>query len=114
MKANLTKFCAVILLAAQTIVLGQKTEVSVQKGKVIAETATQSVAIGAGRKAILTANEKTTVTVDNPLVSDALQLYKLIEAEKEHSDLKIDSVFILVGKADKEEIIGALYFEVPN
>ncbi len=114
MKANLTKFCAVILLAAQAIVLGQKTEVSVQKGKVIAETATQSVAIGAGRKAILTANEKTTVTVDNPLVSDALQLYKLIEAEKEHSDLKIDSVFILVGKADKEEIIGALYFEVPN
>jgi len=114
MKANLTKFCAVILLAAQTIVLAQKTEVSVQKGKVIAETATQSVAIGAGRKAVLTANEKPTVTVDNPLVSDALQLYKLIEAEKEHSDLKIDSAFIMVGKADKEEIIGALYFEVPN
>ena len=114
MKANLTKFCAVILLAAQTIVLAQKTEVSVQKGKVIAETATQSVAIGAGRKAILATNEKTTVTVDNPMVDDALKLYKLIEAEKEHSDLKIDTVFILVGKADKEEINGALYFEVPN
>ena len=114
MKANLTKLCAVILLAAQTIVLAQKTEVSVQKGKVIAETATQSVAIGAGRKAILAANEKPTVTVDNPLVSDALQLYKLIKAEKEHSDLKIDSAFILVGKAEKEEILGALYIEFPN
>jgi len=33
MKANLTKFCAVVLLAAQAIAVGQKTEVSVQKGK---------------------------------------------------------------------------------
>lgn len=114
MKANLTKFCAVILLSAHTIVLAQKTEVSVQKGKVIAETATQSVAIGAGRKAVLTANEKPTVTVDNPLVSDALQLYKLIEAEKKQGNLKIDSTFILVGKADDEEILGALLFEFPN
>ena len=114
MKANLIKFCAVILLAAHTIVLAQKTEVSVQKGKVIAETATQSVAIGAGRKAILAANKKPTVSVDNPMVDDALQLYKLIEVEKEQGDLKIDSAFIMVGKADKEEIIGALFFEFPN
>jgi len=114
MKANLTKFCAVVLLAAQAIVFAQKTEVSVQKGKVIAETATQSVAVGAGRKAVLTANEKPTVTVDNPFVSDVMQLYKLIEAEKEHGDLKINSAFIMVGKADKEEILGALFIEFPN
>ena len=114
MKANLTKFCAVVLLAAQTIVLGQKTEVSVQKGKVIAETATASVTVDAGRKTVLTPDEKPTVTVDNPLVSDALQLYKLIEAEKEQSDLKIDSVSIMVGKADKDEGAVALYFEFPN
>ena len=114
MKTNLIKLCAVILLAAQTIVLAQKTEVSVQKGKVIAETATQSVTVGAGRKAVLTANEKPTVTVDNPFVSDIMQLYKLIEAEKEHGDLKIDSTFIMVGKADKEGILGALFFEFPN
>ena len=114
MKANLTKFCAVILLAAQAIVVGQKTEVSVQKGKVIAETATASVAVEAGRKTVLTPDKKQTVTVDNPMVDDALQLYKLIEAEKEQGDLKIDSAFIMVGKADKEEIVGALYFEVPN
>jgi hypothetical protein len=114
MKANLTKFCAVVLLGAQAIVLAQKTEVSVQKGKVIAETATASVAVEAGRKTVLAANTKPTVTVDDALVDDALQLYKLIEAEKEQGDLKIDSAFIMVGKADKEEIVGALYFEVPN
>lgn len=114
MKANLTKFCAVILLAAQAIVLAQKTEVSVQKGKVIAETATQSVAIGAGRKAILAANEKPLVTVDNPMVDDVLKLYKLVEAEREQGDLRIDLVLIMVGKADKDEGVGALYFEFPN
>lgn len=114
MKTNLTKFCAIVLLAAQTIVLAQKTEVSVQKGKVIAETATASVAVEAGRKAVLTPDKKPTVTVDNPLVDDALKLYKLIEAEKEQSDLKIDSVSIMVGKADKDEGAVALYFEFPN
>ncbi len=74
MKANLTKFCAVILLAAQTIVLAQKTEVSVQKGKVIAETATASVAVDAGQKAVLKKNANPLVTVDSPLVHDALEL----------------------------------------
>jgi len=114
MKANLTKFCAVVLLAAQAIVLAQKTEVSVQKGKVIAETATASVAIEAGRKTVLSPDEKPKVTVDDPLVDDVMKLYKLVEAEREQGDLKIESVFILVGKADREEIIGAIFFEFPN
>ncbi len=114
MKVNLTKFCAVVLLAAQAIVLGQKTEVSVQKGKVIAETATASVTVDAGRKTVLTPDEKPTVTVDNPMVDDVLKLYKLVEAEREQGDLKIDSVCIIVGEAEREEIIAAIYFEVPN
>jgi len=114
MKTNLIKLCAVILLTAQTIAFGQKTEVSVQKGKVIAETGTTSVAVEAGRKAVLAPDKNPMVSVDNPLVDDALKLYKLIEAEKEHSDLKIDSAFILVGKADDEEILGALLYEFPN
>ena len=114
MKTNLTKFCAVILLAAQTIAFGQKTEVSVQKGKVIAETGTTSVAIEAGRKAVLAPDKNPMVSVDNPLVDDALKLYKLIEAEKEHGDLKIDSAFILVGRVDSDRVLCAFYFEFPN
>ena len=114
MKANLTKFCAVVLLATQAIVVGQKTEVSVQKGKVIAETATASVAVEAGRKTVLTPDEKPTVTVDNPMVDDALKLYKLVEAERERGDLKIESVFIAVANADGEGIMGAIYIEFPN
>jgi len=52
--------------------------------------------------------------VDNPMVDDALKLYKMIEVEKKQGDLKIDSAFIMVGKADKEEIVGAFFFEFPN
>jgi len=114
MKINLIKLCAVILLAAQTLAFGQKTEISVRKGKVIAETATESVAVEAGRKAVLAPDKNPTVSVDNPMVDDALKLYKIIEAEKEQGDLKIDSAFIMVGKADKEEIVGAFFFEFPN
>ena len=114
MKANLTKFCAVILLAAQTIVLAQKTEVSVQKGTVIAETSTASVTVDAGRKTVLTPDKKPTVTVDNPMVDDILKLYKLAEAEREQGDLKIESVCIMVGRTEMGELQGAFYFEFPN
>jgi hypothetical protein len=114
MKAKLTILCAIMLLALQTITSAQKTEVTVRKGKVIAETANASVAVEAGRKTVLTPDKKPTVTVDNPLVDDVLKLYKLVEAEREQGDLKIESVSMMVGKAVKGEINGALYFEFPN
>ena len=78
MKTKSLILCAMVLLMAQTIASAQQTEVSVQKGEVIAETANQSVSIGAGRKAILTTNDRAKVTVDSPLVEDALEIYKLI------------------------------------
>ncbi|HUV62831.1 MAG TPA: hypothetical protein VMW24_02980 [Sedimentisphaerales bacterium] len=106
--------CALILLMAQTITSAQKTEVSVQKGKIIAETANQSVAVEAGRKAVLALGSSPVVSVDNPLVDDALKLHKLIQEEKKYGDLKIDSACIIVGTAAKEGIQGALYFEIPN
>jgi hypothetical protein len=114
MKTKTIIICAVVLLSVGTLLMAQKTEVAVQKGKVIAETATASVAIEAGRKTVLTPDEKPTVTVDNPMVDDVLKLYKLVEAEREQGDLKIESVCMIVGKAEREEIIGAIYFEFPN
>ena len=114
MRTKSIVLCAVILLTAQTATFAQKTEVSVQKGKVVAKTANQSVDIVEGQKAVLSAEKNPVVTVDSPLVENALELYKLVEKEKERSDLKIDSTFIMVGKADKDEVVGALYFEFPN
>lgn len=114
MKTKSLKLCAVVLLAAPVIVLAQKTQISVKKGKVIAQTASQTVTIDAGRRAVLAADTSPTVTVDNPLAHDALALYKLVEKEKKYSDLKINSSFIMVGSADVDRVLGALYFEIPN
>ena len=114
MKAKSVVLCAVILLVFQLIAFAQKTEVSVRKGKVVAETQTASVNIDAGQKAVLKKDANPLVTVDSPLVQDALELYKLIEKEKQQSDLKIDSIFIMVGSADVDHVRGALYFEFPN
>ena len=114
MKTKLIILCVSVLLSAQALLMAQKTEVAVQKGKVKAKTATASVTINAGQKTVLEADKNPTVSVDNPLVDDALKLYKLIEAEKTHSDLKIDAALILVTKADSDHLLGAVYFEFPN
>ena len=114
MKTKSIILCALILLTTSASLFAQKTEVTVRKGKVLAETQTASVHIDAGQKAVLRQDVNPFVTVDNPLVHDALELYKLIEKEKLDGDLKIDSVFIVVGKADRDEVVGALYFEIPN
>ncbi len=114
MKAKSIILCALLVLASSVRLYAQKTEVTVRKGKVVAETRTASVNIDAGQKAVLKSDANPLVTVDSPLVRDALELYKLVEKEKQHSDVRIDSVGIMVGKADKDEVVGALYFEFPN
>ena len=40
MRSRMIRLCAITLLTAQTIAIAQKTQVSVKKGKVIAETPT--------------------------------------------------------------------------
>ena len=114
MKTRSIILCALVLLTTSALLFAQKTEVSVRKGKVVAQTQTASVNIDAGQKAVLKKDANPLVTVDSPLVEDALEIYKLIEKEKQHSGLKIDSTFILVGRADKDEVLGAIYFEFPN
>ena len=76
MKTRIFILCAVVLLAACEITFAQKTEVSVRKGTVVAETKTASINIEAGRKAILSPDKNPSVTVDNPLVDDVMEIYK--------------------------------------
>lgn len=114
MKTKLIILCAIFLPGAQTLLMAQKTEVSVQKGKVKAETATASVTVNAGHKTVLEADKNPKISVDNALVDDALKLYKLVEAEREYSDLKIDATLILVTKAESDSLLGAIYLEIPN
>ncbi len=114
MKTKSPILCAAILLVAPVLLFAQKTEVSVRKGKVVAETPTASVTVEAGRKAVLLSGKDPIVAVDDPLVNDVMEMYKLVEAEKEHGELRIDSTQIMVGKAQADEIVAAAYLEVPN
>ncbi len=114
MKVKSTILCALVLLTSSALLFAQKTEVTVRQGKVEAKTQTATVNIEAGQKAVLKKGVNPLVTVDSPLVHDALELYKLVEAEKAHGELKIDSVFVVVGKADEDGVVAAIYWGVPN
>jgi hypothetical protein len=72
------------------------------------------ITISAGKKVLIKEEHEPIVAVDDPLVDDALELYKFVEAERAHGELKIDSVFVVVGKADEEGVVAAIYWEVPN
>ena len=114
MKTKSIALCAVIL-AAPALIFGQKTEVSVKKGKVVAETKTASVAAEAGRKAVLSPGRNPAVGVDEPLVDDVMEIYKWIEAEKQAARLPFDSTWAVVGRIDDENhCTAALLSEVPN
>jgi hypothetical protein len=114
MKTRSIILCALVVLTSSALLFAQKTEVTVRKGEVEAKTQTATVNIEAGQKAVLRKGANPLVTVDSPLVQDALELYKLVEKEKQHGDLNIDSTLIVVGKADEDEVVAAIYFEVPN
>ncbi len=105
MKAKSIIRCVVILLAFQSIVTAQKTEVSVRKGTVIAETQAASVAIEAGRRAILSPDKNPVVAVDNPLVDDVMEIYKWVEAEKQAQRERIDGSGIQILQIDDERLI---------
>jgi len=97
--------CAVVLLTAPIITFAQKTEVSVKKGKVIAETETTSVAIEAGRKAVLAPDRNPVVAVDDPMVDDVMEIYKWVEAERQAQRQIIESSGIQIFRIDDERSI---------
>lgn len=91
-----------MFLVTHAITYGQKTEISVQEGKVIAQTTGGTVTVEAGRKAILTQDENPNVTVDDPMVDDLLKMYEWAEAERAAGKIRIDSVSIQILSLDSE------------
>jgi len=115
MKTNIVRFCAVVLLTAPTLVLAQKTEVRVQRGKVVAETAGSSVAVEAGRKAVIAPDGGVAVAVDDPMVDDLIQIYGWVQQEKQAQRERIDSASIQMVKIESENRFTMAYLrEVPN
>jgi len=114
MKTKIIFLCA-LLSIAQAITFGQKTEVSVQKGKVIAQTAGGTVTVDAGRKVILTQDENPTLTVDDPMVDDLIEIYQWIKEEKEAKRERIDFTSIQINRIDSEEVLTCAGLgETPN
>jgi hypothetical protein len=105
MRTKTAILCAIVLLTVPIITSAQKTEVSVKKGKVIAETETTSVAIEAGRKAVLTPDRNPVVAVDDPMVDDVMEISKWVEAEKQAQREKIESSGIQILRIDDERLI---------
>ena len=59
MKTNLMRFCVVVLLTSPLVALGQKTEVSVQKGKVVAQSGSKAwPSSPAGKRSCCPANSR--------------------------------------------------------
>jgi hypothetical protein len=115
MKTNTVRLCAVVLLATQAVVSAQKTEVHVQKGKVVAETAGASVAVEAGRKAVITADNGIVTAVDDPMVDDLIQIYGWIRQEKLAQRERIDSASIQMVRIEGETRFTLAYLrEVSN
>lgn len=115
MKTNTIRLCAVVLLAAQTSILAQKTEVRVQKGKVVAETGGATMAIDAGRKAVITPGSKVVMTVDDPMVDDLIQIYGWVQQEKQVQRERIDSASIQMIRIESESRFTLAYLrEVAN
>jgi hypothetical protein len=115
MKTNLVRFCVVVLASGSVVTLGQKTEVRVQKGKVLAQSGAQSVAVEPGWKAVLMPGRQPIVTIDDPLVNDVMGIYKWVEAEKQAQPQVSESTDIMVIRVDEENrCLGAMLDEVPN
>ncbi|MEN6337549.1 MAG: hypothetical protein ABFE01_25125, partial [Phycisphaerales bacterium] len=115
MKTNTVRLCAVVLLTAPALVLAQKTEVRVQRGKVVAETANESVAVEAGRKAVIAPDKGVTVAVDDPMVDDLIQIYGWVQQEKLAQRERIDSSCIQMIRIDTESRFTLAYLrEAPN
>jgi hypothetical protein len=115
MKTNMIRFCVVVLATGSVVTLGQKTEVSVQKGKVVAQSGARSVAVEPGWKAVLMSGRQPIVTIDDPLVNDVMEIYKWVEAEKQAQPQVSESTDIMVIRVDEENrCLGAMLDEVPN
>ena len=103
MKTKIILLCAVFLMA-NAITYGQKTKVSVQKGKVAAQTESGTVTVNAGQKTILTQDKEPLVIVDDVLVQEIIKMYGWVEQEKAAGLYPIESVIIAVHSLDAEDV----------
>lgn len=105
MRKNLIHLSTVaFFLLVQTMTSGQKTEVSVRKGLVKAQTAAGVATVDAGRKAVLTQDKEPVIGIDDPMVDELLKMYEWAKAEKQADKIRIDSVSIQILSMENDRL----------
>jgi len=114
MKSIIVCICVLVLVMLYTGAFGE-TEITVSKGKVLAQTSVGDVTIDAGKKATLSSGQNPVVTVDDPMVDDLIEIYKWIEEEKEAKREHIYVTSIQVKSIESELFLRDAYLaEMPN
>lgn len=85
MKTKILLTCAMLAML-QAVTLGQKTEVRVNDGLVRVSTEAGDRLVHPGQKASLITGQEPDVKIDDPIVDDAIALYKIAKEERENSD----------------------------
>jgi hypothetical protein len=106
MRTRLLGVYAGPLVLMAVAAFGERTEIRVRKGTVVAETPRSGrVGIDAGQKVILTRDRHPIIAVDDPLVDDVMEIYRWVEAEKQAGRESIVSSGIQVLRIDSERAI---------
>jgi tetratricopeptide (TPR) repeat protein len=85
MKTKMLLICAMLAML-QAVTLGQKTEVKVNDGLVRVSTEAGEQLVHPGQKACLQEGKSPDVKIDDPIVDDAIALYKIAKEERQNSD----------------------------
>lgn len=82
---------------------GQETEVSVMKGKVVAQSDKGKVEVVAGQRGVLQPGQAPVAAVDDELVGNLIEMDSWVEAEKKEGKIKIEGSAIMVQRWDSEK-----------
>ena len=85
----------------QTTLLGGETEVEVLQGKVRGRTPQTEMMISAGQKGLLKEGQEPIVAVNDPLVQEAIQMYRWVEEERKSGGF-VGNTSIWVDALDEE------------
>ncbi len=101
--------CALMTVLALSVAYGRlgavegDTEVKVETGTVRVVTEKGEATVEAGLRAELREGESPTVTVDDPLVKDLIELDRFVQAEKKAGRMRTDASTVQVIRLDNED-----------
>jgi len=114
-RAILAIFTAAVLFRTAGGTWAGETQVTVEKGKVEAVTATGTVTVAAGHKAILKDAQAPEKMTEEPMVRDMLTMYDWLKGDPSRKDPRLNAATALVMSFESETLVkSATLAEYPN